>query len=361
MNAIPFTICVGGHQNLGNDHTRQFVEERFRTCLTTYLQRESQLLLYSAFAPGSDQLFVQIAMELGIQVEIVVPCAEYASIFSSDAEKTLYQSILQNAHAVHQLPSQHCSNDAFLAAEHWMIDRSDLAIIAWNGLPSQGKSGTGDIASYAWFVGCPFVHINTRQRTVKTYGEISGRQKTPSSSSPKRECVVAQNRVYQGKTLVVNQYRVPMPDGKEVIRDVVVRPESMLIVPAGSEDIILLIEEYDFGAGTWQLTLPGGKVEHTSVDTLEEQAQRELRQEIGYRTGRIEKLIDLYSHPGYISHQVHIFVAHELEWDPLRPEKHEEIKVHTYTLEEALAETFIDQRCDPEAALALWLYSRKKG
>ena len=36
----------------------------------------------------------------------------------------------------------------------------------------------------------------------------------------------------------------------------------------------------------------------------------------------------------------------------------EEVKVHTLTLNEALAETEVDYRFDPEAALALWLYAR---
>lgn len=106
-----------------------------------------------------------------------------------------------------------------------------------------------------------------------------------------------------------------MPEGNEVIRDVVERPDSVLVVPVSQgeqETLVLLIEEYDFGAETWQLTLPGGKVEQTQTDGGYAQAQIELRQEIGYRAGSIEKLTSFYSHPGYIAHQVHLFVAHEL-------------------------------------------------
>jgi 8-oxo-dGTP pyrophosphatase MutT (NUDIX family)/uncharacterized phage-like protein YoqJ len=360
MSASTLAIGIGGHQNLGNEVTQQFVEQQFRALLIAYQQRESQLIIYSALALGTDQLFVQIALELGVQVEIVLPCAEYESIFSSETERTTYRCLLQAAHTVHHLPSQQCSNDAFLAAEQWIIDHSDLAILAWNGLPSQGRSGTGDIASYAWFVGCPFIHIDIRHHVVKTYGEITSSKRRTRSISPKQELAIAQQTVYQGSTLVVNQYHVKMPDGKEVIRDVVVRPESLLILPVGQQDIVLLIQEYDFGAGVWQLTLPGGKVESSSSESLDEQAQKELRQEIGYRAGRLENLIDLYSHPGYISHRVHVFIAYDLEWDPLRPEMHEEIQVQTYTLEEALAATFVDHYCDPEAALVLWLYSQKK-
>jgi|SRR5579884_833103 len=360
MSASSLAIGVGGHQNLGSKETQVFVEQQFRELITTYQQRGTQLIIYSALALGADQLFVQTALELGIQVEIVVPCAEYEDIFPSEVERANYRRLLQTAHTFHQLPPQKCSNDAFLAAEQWIIDHSDLAILAWNGLPPQGRSGTGDMASYAWFVGCPFVQIDTRQHTVKTYGEISSRKRRTHAISPKQELAIAQQAVYQGSTLVVNQYRVQMPGGKEVIRDVVVRPESLLILPVVQQDIVLLIEEYDFGAGAWQLTLPGGKVESSSGDIFDKQAQRELRQEIGYRAGRLEKLIDLYSHPGYISHRVQVLVAYDLEWDPLQPDMHEEIQMRTYTLEEALAATFVDHRCDPEAALALWLYAQRK-
>jgi len=60
-----------------------------------------------------------------------------------------------------------------------------------------------------------------------------------------------------------------------------------------------------------------------------------------------------------VSHKVHLFVAHDLEWDPLNMEGGEEILVKTFTLDEALAATRHDYCCDPQAALALWLYAGK--
>jgi hypothetical protein len=53
-------------------------------------------------------------------------------------------------------------------------------------------------------------------------------------------------------------------------------------------------------------------------------------------------------------------VAYDLGWKPLDMEYGEEIRVHTFTLDEALAATREDYRCDPEAALALWLYAHNK-
>ena len=85
------------------------------------------------------------------------------------------------------------------------------------------------------------------------------------------------------------------------------------------------------GADAWQLTLPGVKITDPTPDGIRRQAEIELREEIGYRAGRLEKLLVFYSHSGYIAHKVHLLVAHDLEWDPLDMEDGEEIRVHTFT------------------------------
>src|ERR1700751_4513696 len=120
MNPSSFAIGVGGHQNLGDEETQCFVAQQFRSLLTTYQQREPHLHLYSALARGADQLFVQIASDLHIPVEIVVPCVAYEQIFASEADRQDYVHLLRTARTVHQLPEQSCSDDAFLAAEQWI-------------------------------------------------------------------------------------------------------------------------------------------------------------------------------------------------------------------------------------------------
>lgn len=70
------------------------------------------------------------------------------------------------------------------------------------------------------------------------------------------------------------------------------------MLPIGQQQNEKLIEEYDFGADTWQLTLPGGNVNDPTSEGILNQAQTELREEIGLRAGRFEKLLDFHSHPG---------------------------------------------------------------
>lgn len=354
-------IGVSGHQQLGDHTTQDFVREQFRTILRTYRQRGYHPVLYAALAMGADQLFIQTALEERIPFEAVIPCQQYADIFPTDEAREIYHYLLHQAQAIHSLPANACSDDAYLAAGEWLVDRCDLLVLAWNGLPPKGRGGTGDVAGYARLRQRPFIHLHTLQHTVKPYGIFSLDAPRTPALSVKREFTIAEQIVYQGPVITVRQYRLQMPKGKEVLRDIVERPESVLIVPVAHQEMILLVEEYDLGAGVWQLKLPGGKVQGTAPEALEAQAQQELRQEIGYRAGRLERLLDIYSHPGYVAHKVHLFVGSDLEWDPLEMETQEEIRVRTYTLQEALAETLLDYRCDPEAALALWIFAHKEG
>jgi 8-oxo-dGTP pyrophosphatase MutT (NUDIX family) len=358
-SSLPLRIGVSGHQQLGDQATLAFVAHHFRALLVSHVQQKRDVVLFSALAMGADQLFVRTALEVGIPVEIIIPCADYEAIFPVGTARDEYERLLRACRTIHRLSTERCSDETYLAAGHWLVEQCDLLVLAWNGLPPKGRGGTGDVASYAWFVKRPFVHLDTRKLVVTSYGESASLAASPALS-PKRTFAVTQQVVYQGTTLVVNQYRLRMPDGREVVRDIVERPESVLILPVGQQEILLLVEEYDLGAGVWQLKLPGGKVEDVTPEGLREQAQKELRQELGYRAGRLDKLVAFYSHPGYVSHKVHVFVATDLEWDPLDRETQEEIHVHTYTLQEAVAATRVDYRCDPEAALALLLYADRQ-
>jgi 8-oxo-dGTP pyrophosphatase MutT (NUDIX family) len=356
-NAV-LRIGVSGHQSLGDEETERFVAQSIREQLLAYRQKASDIVLYASLALGADRLFVKTALDLGISVEIVIPCSTYEDLFLSTRDE--YNNLLRSSQRVHYLPLRDCSDDAFLAAGRWIVDHSDIVLLAWNGLPARGRGGTADIASYARAVKCPFIHINTRLRTIKAYGDASSRS-LPLVHAPMRAFATTEQVVYQGKGITVKQYEMTMPDGEKVVRDVAEYPESVRILPIGEPQILLLIEEYDFGAGAWQVKLPGGKVENTTQEGIYVQAQQELRQEIGYKAAKLEKLVDCYRLPGYVSSKMHLLVGYGLEWDPLEIESHEEIRVQTYSLQEALALTSEDYRCEPETALALWLYAHKLG
>src|SRR6266700_3556074 len=162
MSKATFRIGLSGHQQLGDEATVQFVSQHLRDLLAAYRElacdKGQEIVACSALAMGADQLFVKTALELGIPVEVVIPCAKYAEIFPTSEALDEYYRLLNSCQSVHSLPFEDCSNDAYLAAGHWIVDQSDLVLLVWNGYPAAGKSGTADIASYARYVGRPFLH-----------------------------------------------------------------------------------------------------------------------------------------------------------------------------------------------------------
>src|SRR5206468_501022 len=148
-----------------------------------------EIVACSALALGTDQLFVKAALELGISVEVVIPCAKYAEIFSSAEAREEYHRLLKCCQNVYSLPFEECSDDAFLAAGHWIVDHSDLVILVWNGYPAAGKGGTADTASYARLVGRPFIHIHTVRHTVKQYGSKAAHEAAKRKYAISKETV----------------------------------------------------------------------------------------------------------------------------------------------------------------------------
>ena len=209
MDGSTLHIGVSGHQQIGDEAAIEFVSQQLHELLSKFQHLRGEhgqnIVAYSALAIGTDRLFVKTALGLGIPVEVVIPCSQYADIYDSAKIREEYHELLSRCQQVHELPFQECSEDAYLAAGHWIVDHSDLMILVWNGYPAGGKGGTADMASYARLVRCPFIHINPRLRMVKRYGSFGGSSRTPHSSA-KREFAVEKQTIYQGQVLTVNHF-----------------------------------------------------------------------------------------------------------------------------------------------------------
>src|SRR6266568_7284673 len=99
MSKTIFRVGLSGHQQIGDESTVQFVSQQLRDLLVTYRQmahdKGQEIVACSALAMGADQLFVKTALELNISVEVVIPCAKYAEIFSSAEAREEYHRLLK--------------------------------------------------------------------------------------------------------------------------------------------------------------------------------------------------------------------------------------------------------------------------
>ena len=164
--------------------------------------------------------------------------------------------------------------------------------------------------------------------------------------------IVSSKTVFSGRRVGLKILQVAI--GNEVVeREVVEFGQAAAALPLIDDDTAILVEQFRSAIGGWVLEIPAGKVE--PGEDPEKCIVRELEEEIGYRPRRVEKLVSVYTTPGYSNEVLHIFVAKDLEFVGAHPERYEVLRPRKMKLREVL-ELSRDGVVDAKTVLAVSLY-----
>lgn len=137
--------------------------------------------------------------------------------------------------------------------------------------------------------------------------------------------------VYRGKLFDVIHV-VDEVGGVRFVKEVVVHPGAVAVVPFLSESELVLVEQYRAAVGEVLVEVPAGTLED---EAPEECAARELEEETGYTAGSLTKIGEFYLAPGYSTELMHVYLAKNLRKTGSRNMPDEKIRVITCGLEEA--------------------------
>ena len=152
-----------------------------------------------------------------------------------------------------------------------------------------------------------------------------------------QDIVLSEEDVWKGGFFRVKRQRIRSAQGKYFFRELVSRSDGVAIVPVTNDGQVLMIQEYAAGAAKPLLFIPGGMTEATSESRRQQEAQRELREEIGMRANRLVKLWQTFEAPAMLDRKVHIYLGLDLVVDPLNsPDIDEEIVVKRMSFDEAI-------------------------
>ncbi len=106
-----------------------------------------------------------------------------------------------------------------------------------------------------------------------------------------------------------------LPDGSERVYPVLVAGVAVAILAFVDDDRVVLVRQYRHlqRGASWEL--PGGGALPDEDPAVA--AQRELREESGYRAGRIELLTRFHPANAYLEETGYCYVARDLASDPL--------------------------------------------
>jgi len=123
------------------------------------------------------------------------------------------------------------------------------------------------------------------------------------------------------------------------------------VVPLVDAEHVLLVRQFRHlaRAESWELPGGGGR----PGESPEAAAQRELREEGGYRAGRLTFLTRFLPSAAYLDEDAHCFIGEELVADPLASDDDEFFERRVIPFREALAMALDDRITESVSKLAL--------
>ena len=121
--------------------------------------------------------------------------------------------------------------------------------------------------------------------------------------------VIDSQSIYRGRIFEVTVDTISEGE-KTYAREVVHHPGSAVIVPVFDDGTIALVRQYRHPAVRYLLEAPAGTLRRGEAP--EEGAKRELEEELGVVSGRLEKLSEFFVSPGFCGEKMWVYLATEL-------------------------------------------------
>ena len=179
--------------------------------------------------------------------------------------------------------------------------------------------------------------------------------RTPSETPWK---TLSSKPVYSNRWLSLREDLVELPDGRTTIYGVVSCGQCVGVLPFLNADTVLLIRQYRYVARrvTWEM--PTGGV-HPG-ESIEEAAQRELAEEVGYRAGRLVHVSTYHTSKSVMDETAHLFLGEEMVQVALPPDETEFIEVRPFSFDEALRMVLSGEIVDGMTIIAVLDAARKR-
>ena len=138
---------------------------------------------------------------------------------------------------------------------------------------------------------------------------------------------VRSESVYEGHFLKVRRDEIRLPNGKTAWREHVVHPGAVMIVPITDDGLLIVERQYRYPLDRVLLEFPAGKLDPD--ETTLHCAQRELREETGFRAREWAYAGRMHNAPAYSNEFIEVWLARGLVAGPQELDDGEFVEVQT--------------------------------
>lgn len=164
---------------------------------------------------------------------------------------------------------------------------------------------------------------------------------------------------YEGKIVRFYSDTMQLPDGSTTVWDTIEHKGAAAIVPVDSNGNIIMVRQYRNPLERYTLEIPAGALD--AGEDRKTAAARELEEETGYRSDKVEHLLDLYTTVAFCNELIGIYYTEELIPAKQHLDPEEFLNVETHSLEELTEMILNGQIQDAKTIAAILAYRTKKG
>ncbi len=125
------------------------------------------------------------------------------------------------------------------------------------------------------------------------------------------EKTIKTEQIFTGKVLSLQVDDVELPNGKYSKRELIKHPGAVAVIAITDENKIVMVEQYRKALEQSIVEIPAGKLEPGEEPSVT--VARELEEETGYVSGKMEHIISFYTSPGFADEIVHLYIATDLQ------------------------------------------------
>lgn len=165
---LPDWTVVGftGHRSITD---QKAVADAISTTLDGIAATRGAMLAISSLAAGADTLFVSEVARRNIPSFLILPFPRER--FRQDFEPGDWLSVaplMERAAHVEEVRGSQSDEEAYMEAGVRIVDQADVVIAVWDGNPTGGLGGTGDVVGYARGLSKPLLWLNPVTGAVVT-------------------------------------------------------------------------------------------------------------------------------------------------------------------------------------------------
>lgn len=172
-----------------------------------------------------------------------------------------------------------------------------------------------------------------------------------------QEEIVHTEEIYRGQLVQLAVHTVRLPNGRLTQRERITHPGAVGVLAIDDQQRILLVRQFRSGVQRVLYEIPAGLLE--DGEAPQATAERELREETGYRPLQLEAMGGIYVAPGYTSEYIHLFLARGYEAAPLEQDSDEFVEALQVPFVEALAMVERGDIVEAKSVVALLTAARK--